>query len=45
MLSAVWVATIPGTFLWVGHLGMADHHAAEVFTYSKGAGSRPERAA
>jgi dolichyl-phosphooligosaccharide-protein glycotransferase len=29
-LSAVWVATIPGTFLWVGHLGMADHHAAEV---------------
>jgi asparagine N-glycosylation enzyme membrane subunit Stt3 len=32
MLSAVWVAIIPGTFLWVGHLGMADHHAAEVLT-------------
>ena len=31
VLSAVWVAIIPGTFLWVGHLGMADHHAAEVF--------------
>jgi dolichyl-diphosphooligosaccharide--protein glycosyltransferase len=31
MLCALWVATIPGTFLWVGHLGMADHHAAEVF--------------
>ncbi len=31
MLSALWVAIIPGTFLWVGHLGMPDHHAAEVF--------------
>lgn len=30
MLSALWVAIIPGTFLWVGHLGMPDHHAAEV---------------
>ncbi len=29
--SALWVAIIPGTFLWVSHLGMADHHAAEVF--------------
>jgi len=31
VFSAVWVATIPGTFLWVSHLGMADHHAAETF--------------
>ncbi len=30
MFSSIWVAIIPGTFLWVGHLGMADHHAAEV---------------
>lgn len=30
-MSAFWVAMIPGRFLWVGHLGMADHHAAEVF--------------
>ena len=32
MLSAFWVAVIPGTFLWVSHLGMPDHHAAEVAT-------------
>ncbi|MGD1071594.1 MAG: STT3 domain-containing protein [Bryobacteraceae bacterium] len=32
LFSAVWVALIPGTFLWVGHLGMADHHAVEVIT-------------
>jgi asparagine N-glycosylation enzyme membrane subunit Stt3 len=31
VFSAIWVATIPGTFLWVSHLGMADHHAAEAF--------------
>ncbi len=31
MMSALWVAMIPGRFLWVGHLGMPDHHAAEVF--------------
>jgi dolichyl-diphosphooligosaccharide--protein glycosyltransferase len=31
VFSAVWVAIIPGTFLWVSHLGMADHHAAEAF--------------
>ncbi len=31
VFSAVWVATIPGTFLWVSHLGMPDHHAAEAF--------------
>jgi asparagine N-glycosylation enzyme membrane subunit Stt3 len=29
MLSALWVAIIPGTFLWVSHLGMPDHHAVE----------------
>jgi dolichyl-diphosphooligosaccharide--protein glycosyltransferase len=32
MLSAFWVAVIPGTFLWVSHLGMPDHHAAEALT-------------
>lgn len=32
VLGAFWVAIIPGTFLWVSHLGMADHHAAEAFT-------------
>jgi len=32
MLSAFWVAIIPGTFLWITHLGMADHHAIETFT-------------
>jgi dolichyl-phosphooligosaccharide-protein glycotransferase len=31
VFSAVWVATIPGAFMWVSHLGMADHHAAEAF--------------
>jgi dolichyl-phosphooligosaccharide-protein glycotransferase len=31
MMSALWVAVIPGRFLWVGHLGMPDHHANEVF--------------
>jgi dolichyl-phosphooligosaccharide-protein glycotransferase len=31
MMSALWVAMIPGRFLWVGHLGMPDHHANEVF--------------
>lgn len=31
LASAVWVAIIPGRFFWVGHLGMADHHAIEVF--------------
>jgi len=32
MLSAFWVAMIPGTFLWVSHLGMPDHHAVESMT-------------
>ncbi len=32
MFGSVWVALIPGTFLWISHLGMADHHAAETFT-------------
>ena len=31
LFSAFWIAVIPGTFLWVSHLGMADHHAAETF--------------
>jgi dolichyl-diphosphooligosaccharide--protein glycosyltransferase len=29
LLSAVLLATVPGTFLWISHLGMADHHAVE----------------
>jgi len=32
LFAAFWVAIVPGTFLWVSHLGMADHHAAESFT-------------
>lgn len=32
LLSAFWVAIVPGTFLWVTHLGMPDHHAIESFT-------------
>jgi oligosaccharyl transferase (archaeosortase A-associated) len=31
VFGAVWVAIIPGTFMWVSHLGMADHHGAEAF--------------
>ncbi len=31
LLCAVWTAIIPGTFLWVSHLGMPDHHALETF--------------
>jgi asparagine N-glycosylation enzyme membrane subunit Stt3 len=29
--AALWVAIIPGTFLWMTHLGLADHHGAEAF--------------
>ena len=29
--AALWVALLPGTFLWMTHLGLADHHAAESF--------------
>ncbi len=32
MMSAFWVAIIPGSFLWVTHLGMPDHHAIESMT-------------
>jgi len=27
--AALWAATLPGGFLWLTHLGLADHHAAE----------------
>jgi len=27
--AALWMATVPGVFLWLTHLGFADHHAAE----------------
>ncbi len=29
LFAAWWIAVIPGTLLWTGHLGMADHHIAE----------------
>lgn len=29
LFAAVWIAIMPGGFLWVGHLGLADHHALE----------------
>jgi dolichyl-diphosphooligosaccharide--protein glycosyltransferase len=31
LFAALWIAVIPGTFLWLTHLGLADHHAAESF--------------
>jgi len=27
--AALWIALLPGAFLWITHLGLADHHAAE----------------
>jgi oligosaccharyl transferase (archaeosortase A-associated) len=30
LLGAWWSLWIPGTFLWVTHLGLPDHHAAEI---------------
>lgn len=29
LFAAWWAALIPGGFLWLTHLGLADHHAAE----------------
>lgn len=29
--AALWIAFLPGGFLWLTHLGLADHHAAEGF--------------
>lgn len=29
--AVLWIALLPGTFLWMTHLGLADHHAAESF--------------
>ena len=31
LFAALWVAVTPGEFLWLTHLGNADHHAAEGF--------------
>jgi dolichyl-diphosphooligosaccharide--protein glycosyltransferase len=31
LFAALWLAVLPGSFLWVTHLGLADHHAAETF--------------
>jgi asparagine N-glycosylation enzyme membrane subunit Stt3 len=31
LFAAWWVAWIPGGLLWLTHLGLADHHAAESF--------------
>jgi asparagine N-glycosylation enzyme membrane subunit Stt3 len=31
LFAALWIAVIPGVFLWVTHLGLSDHHAAESF--------------
>jgi asparagine N-glycosylation enzyme membrane subunit Stt3 len=31
ILAALWVATCYGAFVWITHLGLADHHAAEAF--------------
>jgi dolichyl-diphosphooligosaccharide--protein glycosyltransferase len=32
LFAAWWIAVLPGTLLWMGHLGMADHHVAESLT-------------
>ncbi len=29
LFAAWWIALIPGGFLWLGHLGLADHHVLE----------------
>lgn len=29
LCAAFWIALLPGVFLWMSHLGLADHHAAE----------------
>lgn len=29
LFAAWWIAIIPGGFLWLGHLGLADHHVLE----------------
>jgi dolichyl-phosphooligosaccharide-protein glycotransferase len=31
LFAALWIALLPGGFLWLTHLGLADHHAAEAF--------------
>ena len=32
LFGAFWVGIVSGTFLWVSHVGMADHHVAEAVT-------------
>jgi asparagine N-glycosylation enzyme membrane subunit Stt3 len=29
LFAALWIAVTPGEFMWLSHLGHADHHAAE----------------